>query len=478
MPLLVSALLISSALALFCAIDADREGYEGTLGATTINSVQDLIDIKDDLNGNYILGSNITITGNFTPIGGAGDPFTGKFDGDNKTITLNISVGKTDADAYAGLFGYTEGAEIKDLKINGTVSAATSLTEEPPISLASYAGTIVGKAVDTTITNCHSTATVTSSHPARAYAGGIAGHAINSVMENCGNTGKVTATGAEAYAGGIAGHAEGNLGGSTMKGCYNHGAVTATGGVGNDNFGLAGGIVGRATLDTVSFSFYVVIKECYNAGTVTATGKESDAGGIAGKMSASSSIKNCYNVAAVTATGEKPSAGGIAGNVSGSPATIENCYNVATVTATGGSSGGIVGAAANLKIIHCYFLTGKVSNNKICGTDAGGVVIEGTGVQSSGAKSVGSMKQTLEQAQLDSSIYFNWDFGETAPSVWTADEEKNNGYPILLALADTVKDWDEGGGGSGGIPITVLIVGVIVVLGIAGAAVYFFILRK
>jgi len=418
------------------------------------------------------------LTGTFTPIGDKDNPFTGTFDGKGFTISgLNISVPEVNENAYAGLFRWTVGAEIKNLKIDDSViSAATSLTGEAHTSSVAYAGAVVGYAHSTTIKDCYSAATVTSQHPLSAYAGGIIGFAVGSEMENCGNTGKVSATGAIAYAGGIAGLAAGHRYDSTIKGCYNHGAVTATGA------GVAGGIAGAAVNDAAGSGLDAAIEECYNAGAITAVGVSSAAGGIAGRMTVSSSVSNCYNVATITSGAD---AGGIAGYVVGflnNPAVIENCYNAAAVTGgAGGYSGGIVGTASNLKIIHCYFLTGKVSGNKTFGSNISGVVVDGGTTapnQASGAKSAGSMKQTLEQAQTTGSIYYNWDFRETAGSIWTADAEKNNGYPMLFALKDTVKEWKESTGGSDGIPTTVLIVAVIAVLGAAGAAVWFFVLRK
>ncbi|MGN0813778.1 MAG: GLUG motif-containing protein [Candidatus Coproplasma sp.] len=80
----------------------------------TITTLQGLKDIANNLNGIYVLGADITITDDWTPIGTEANPFTGRLYGNGKTITgltLNcVEVG--------GLFGYNQGF-ISGITLNG-----------------------------------------------------------------------------------------------------------------------------------------------------------------------------------------------------------------------------------------------------------------------------------------------------------------------------------------------------------------------
>ena len=80
------------------------------------------------------LTADITIPSGttWTPIGSAANPYTGVFDGDGHTVsglTASITAAKYSPEAPFGLFGKTQGATIKNLKMSDT-----SLTG------ASYAG--------------------------------------------------------------------------------------------------------------------------------------------------------------------------------------------------------------------------------------------------------------------------------------------------------------------------------------------------
>ncbi len=89
-----------------------------------INSIEDLEEINEKggqyLNLSYALGSDINmyeylLTNEWTPIGTEDNPFTGTFDGRNYSIN-NLYI----ENEYAGLFGYTDGATIKNITLWGT----------------------------------------------------------------------------------------------------------------------------------------------------------------------------------------------------------------------------------------------------------------------------------------------------------------------------------------------------------------------
>ena len=93
----------------------------------------------------------------FTPIGSLNYRFAGIFDGGGHKISgLNVS------ESYAGLFGYTNGAEISGLSVEGSVEGET------------YAAGIVVSALNTSIENCLSSCTLTVTNPA-GRVGGIVG---------------------------------------------------------------------------------------------------------------------------------------------------------------------------------------------------------------------------------------------------------------------------------------------------------------
>src|SRR5690606_9974587 len=77
----------------------------------------DLEQVSNDLSGKYKLASDINLGPvlNWTPIGShPSQPFTGKFDGNGYIISnMNIS----ENDSYRGLFGYTQSAEISNVRL-------------------------------------------------------------------------------------------------------------------------------------------------------------------------------------------------------------------------------------------------------------------------------------------------------------------------------------------------------------------------
>ena len=178
------------------------------------------------------LTADITLTGEWTPISNKSaiaSAYSGTFDGDKHTIS-GLS-------GSNGLFGFVNGATIKNLKVEGTISGASA-----------NVGGIVGK-----------TQTGTK-------------------IENCAFTGSVssTSTGNTAGVGGIVGKV--NTGSLTITNCYNTANVTSS--------KNAGGILGY------SGAAGTKIENCFNTGTISGTYAS---GGIVGSMTSSkSSISNCY----------------------------------------------------------------------------------------------------------------------------------------------------------------------------------------
>lgn len=113
----------------------------------TVQVISSLSQIQD-MNGNYQMVENMTLDleGAWTPIGTKDNPFMGTFDG-NGLVVSNMSVEGGD---YQGLFGYLDGATIKNIKFS---KVDFSLDQEPDSEY--FAGAIAGYATNgTKISNC------------------------------------------------------------------------------------------------------------------------------------------------------------------------------------------------------------------------------------------------------------------------------------------------------------------------------------
>jgi len=343
-----------------------------------IETAQDMARIGVEegwsLADSYVLMNDITLE-NWKPIIGndGEEPFSGVFDGNNKTITLK-SFDNNFVGAYAynggtkytkvflGIFGAVKGAssvkaEIKNLKINSLVNIE---------SANQTAGSGVG-------------------------VGLLAGYAELAVIDNItlsGNFGyKYGGNNYSAYLGGIVGFIIGK--GTTIKNCTSTMAMDIKPGYngaqivpGNANaFSFVGGFVGF-------FKDGGGIENCNNSGAVSGqsdvSGSQVMVGGILGGSHYSFSsdphgyIADCSSTGDITvsAIGFWPMAGGIAGLLAGGTQTVEGSTNISRCFASGtilnnstsNSNwpylGGIVGYIyVGAKVSQCCF-TGTVINEK------------------------------------------------------------------------------------------------------------------
>ena len=268
-------------------------------------------------------------------------PYTGTFDGQGHSIK-GLYVNSA-SDANVGLFGYLEGATVRNLTVDGYVQGCDVVS-------------------------------------------GIAGDArANSTIENCRNNCRVvseivTDKGSFLYTGGIVGSAKD----STIAGCANTGVVEARGINNNSYASDVAGVVGVLNGN-------VTVKNCYNTGEIKVTSEiltTGTAGGIAGSnITGRNTVSDCYNLGAVTVTytgsneGYIARVGGIMGNISiYGDTTVSNCYSVGTLTSTTGAGtsyiGGVVGSNENGTVENCYYLDSTAT--KAVGND-GGTVDEATG---------------------------------------------------------------------------------------------------
>lgn len=194
--------------------------------------------------------------------------YAGTFDGANHTIK-GLSVNLTSSTG-AGLFGTVCGATIKNLKVEGNVSASSSV----------FVGGIVGRTqTSATIDSCSFAGTVTSTKKSGAAGtAGIVGR-VNTgtvTITNCANTATINGTGA--IAAGILGNGGSNK--VTIENCYNTGAISGQ--------YYASGICGSSTIKAQTSS----IRNCYNSGTITATNGGSYYAGITANFKGT--ISNSY----------------------------------------------------------------------------------------------------------------------------------------------------------------------------------------
>ena len=271
----------------------------------------------------------------WTPIGNGSKPYTGTFDGDNKTISgLYIN---SDAE-YVGLFGY--------IGTNGTVkNLALADSSINSSGVSSYVGGICGVNEWGSISNCSNSGDVSGSS---SYVGGICGDSGGSIT-GCSNSGTVSGSGI--YVGGICGAGNGGW----IEDCSNSGDVSGSGVVGGicglNNGGCiedcsnSGDVGSGSNVGGICGLNQGSITSCSNSGDVSG----SNVGGICG-VNDDGRIENCSNNGTVAGSGY---VGGICGwNDDGS---ITSCSNSGTVT--GGSTvGGICGMNEWGSISNCYWL--------------------------------------------------------------------------------------------------------------------------
>lgn len=273
--------------------------------------------------------ANNVAEANWNPIGGE-NPFKGIFDGNKHTVSdLYInSLGSN-----LGLFGYVDGAEIKNVTVQGNV---TGFYEEGNEQSGQYVGLVLG--VGTTkskLENCESRGSVTGC----SNVGGIAGLiANNCFITSCTNraTVKNYPGTSGAYFGGIVGY------GTGLSFCANYADITAEG-------SSVGGLVGYVFPDINNEG----MSNCMNVGNVI--GKQ-NVGGLAGECFAPQNTNN-YSSGRVEATNQY--AGLLVGKYGNDPSKafantyyVEEGLVVENGTATAGKYYGDGTISASAQAVH------------------------------------------------------------------------------------------------------------------------------
>ncbi len=124
-------------------ISVTQDGSSSSISLQTLSE-----NIEDYSSATFVLNEDITISSNWSPIGSEGNSFSGTFDGNGHTITFEETPQINGA--YQGLFGYTDGATIKNLQISGDYLISSTDSTESEI----FAGLLLGYGRNTTIENC------------------------------------------------------------------------------------------------------------------------------------------------------------------------------------------------------------------------------------------------------------------------------------------------------------------------------------
>lgn len=210
-----------------------------------------------DASGSYTLTKDIIVTEPYA------SDFSGTFDGNGHTVTLNI----TASTANVGLFSkLADGAVVKNVITAGSISSKGS-------NVGGIAGSADTDAGDVTIENCKNTAAITGKEEVGGILGRCSGSAHSVTVTGCINTGTINGTNRKV--GGICGNLENA---HFIKNCYNSGTVTGS---------TIGGILGRGAKG-------VSIENCYNVGNIVYSGTNGSAIVGTGYAKKPVEVRNCY----------------------------------------------------------------------------------------------------------------------------------------------------------------------------------------
>ncbi len=263
-PYLTNVTTEADKAAIRSSLFAGGYGYTAGLGAYTITNWQQLQNINIVVNQGYDFtlsndldsategyatlvkdGDTLANSGTgWMPIGNGTTKFTGTFDGLGHTIDgLTINRPSTD---WQGLFGYTDGATIRNIGLTNI-----DLTGQ------SFVGGLVGWNESSAISSSYASGAVTGT---QNVVGGLVGANFGSTISNSYASGAVE--GGNYAVGGLVGANYGSS--STISNSYASGAV--------EGINYVGGLVGENANANVTNS--------YASGTVTGT---SDVGGLVGE---------------------------------------------------------------------------------------------------------------------------------------------------------------------------------------------------
>ena len=413
----------------------------------------------------YKLGNDITVTSAaFTGIGTSGTPFSGHFDGQGHTVTLQPSTDvalSTRADY--GLFGYVRtGANgapaIHDLtvRINAVVNASGH---------NAYVGALAGQISGCDLTNVQVEVTKLNVICGENYSlqvGGLAGSAFNNQTSNVSVAvnGPLTATGSapSIYLGGAFG--SGVLRGP-ITATYNTGAQLNAENTRSGGSVCIGGLVGYNASGDMDLRGSKLVNATDSTFPIRAEALGAiHAGGWIGELTdATASQERWLYVDGTTvmdgafsvnanSSSSMVYAGGVAGstNVSFS-VSIEDYLNTAAVSSSK-CAGGLIGRAANSGVNNQITVKNSANGGALTGTTVGGLIgqLDASNSKvtfedtlyvktSSVTKAIGNQKASdaAGTIALNADNVTNATFGDTMNDVLSANA------PAALTVSDNVK---------------------------------------
>lgn len=312
-------------------------GTPAAISWVDIETVDDLLALAkatdaETLGKNYRLKADLNLKDTpFNGIGSAGQPFTGRFDGQGHTIshvTINAPEGEN-----VGFFNVIKGATIRDLKlVDVEITGKTNVGGLVGSARVQLDSSDLSKNVANLIGGCSVSGTVTGTK----NVGGLVGlnegktdpqtlFSIASAVDKC--AASVTVNGKE-MTGGLVGKNGGTItkssSGGTVKG------DTTTGGLVGDS---SGDIYDSHTSCTVAGSSHTggfvgfsdgAVKNCYSIGGVSGTDYT---GGFAGVISRAENVVSAGQVT-IVGTPTQGYNGGFAGKLYGMVAGLDNQITV------------------------------------------------------------------------------------------------------------------------------------------------------
>lgn len=219
-------------------------------------AINDADGFRDmDASGSYKLTADITVTEPYA------NDFSGTFDGNGHTVTLDITASTANVGLFKTLSG---GAVVRNVITAGSISSTKN-------NVGGIAGSADASNSDVTIENCKNTAAISGNKAVGGILGYCTDNAHSVMITGCINTNTVASNNMQV--GGIAGNLEGA---HVIRNCYN------TGGISVSNSGIAG-ILGRGSKG-------VLIENCYSVGN---SGSFAMLGTTSSTYTACQ-VKNCY----------------------------------------------------------------------------------------------------------------------------------------------------------------------------------------
>ena len=300
---------------LLFSVQAHNITLHAVWGCDVIYSKEDFIDFMNIVNSGsspkstVFLGadidmSNVEFNSSRTTIGDCSlagfdcYPYSGTFDGlGHRIIGINISSSME----YVSIFGYSEGATIRNLVVDSTSAIKSvyriSLDQNSHIyvgGVISYCGSYISTCNIENVVNMASVI-FDGSTSNNAFLGGIAGYLTTTlgrevIVKNCANYGTITYSGKRAnYAniGGIAGGIVASMSGGYEKmqicNCLNYGTTEHNG---DSDYASIGGIMGYG-------AHGLKVSNCVSTGVITASTSSRNIGMIVGCLEKSRAL-NCY----------------------------------------------------------------------------------------------------------------------------------------------------------------------------------------